>query len=73
MSGTVGVTVDGRPLRAEPGQTIAAVLLSAGLTGGVFCGIGVCFGCLVQVNGVSDVRACQRVAVDGDDVRTVRP
>ncbi|WP_297362048.1 2Fe-2S iron-sulfur cluster-binding protein [Mycetocola sp.] len=36
----------------------------------MFCGIGVCFDCLVEVNGDRDVRACQRRAVDGDVVVT---
>jgi predicted molibdopterin-dependent oxidoreductase YjgC len=62
----VNVTVDGRVVAATPGQTVAALV-----PGLVFCGIGVCFDCLVVVNGVQDVRACQRVLADGDDVRTV--
>lgn len=62
----MNVTVDGRAVAVRHGQTVAALL-----PGLVFCGIGVCFDCLVVVNGVQDVRACQRVLVDGDDVRTV--
>lgn len=61
------------------GQTVAGVLLGSGrvswgrspVTGrprGVFCGIGVCFDCLVVVDGVRDVRACLRRAVDGSRV-----
>ncbi|MBP2320233.1 aerobic-type carbon monoxide dehydrogenase small subunit (CoxS/CutS family) [Kibdelosporangium banguiense] len=64
------LTVDGQAALAQPGQTIAAVLHTMG-RGRLFCGIGVCFDCVVTVNGVSDVRACQRVAADGDDIRTV--
>ncbi|PKW11359.1 2Fe-2S iron-sulfur cluster binding domain-containing protein [Streptomyces sp. 1222.5] len=63
------VTFDGRPLPALPGQTIAAALWSAGVTAwrrtrgtraprGVFCGIGVCFDCLVTVDGRPNRRAC---------------
>ena len=37
---------------------------------GLFCGIGVCFDCLITVNGARDVRACQRRATDGDVVET---
>lgn len=77
----VNVTVDGQPTVALPGQTVAAVLLSAGLDSwrytrgsgrprGLFCGIGVCFDCLVVVNGLPDVRACQRVVRDGDAIAT---
>jgi aerobic-type carbon monoxide dehydrogenase small subunit (CoxS/CutS family) len=36
----------------------------------MFCGIGVCYDCLVIVNGQRDVRACQRRAVAGDVVTT---
>ncbi|MEO3823912.1 (2Fe-2S)-binding protein [Actinomadura sp. B10D3] len=74
------ITVDGETLAGREGQTIAGVLLACGLrswrrspTGtprGVFCGIGVCFDCLVTVNGVRDVRACLRRARDGDAVTT---
>jgi len=37
---------------------------------GPFCGVGNCTGCLVRVNGLPNVRACQRPAQDGDRVRT---
>lgn len=75
-SGRVQVIIDGDRVVGFEGQTIAGVLLAAGrrswrVTGngqprGVFCGIGVCFDCLVTVNGVADVRACRRTARDGD-------
>jgi predicted molibdopterin-dependent oxidoreductase YjgC len=74
------VTVDGEAVPGVAGQTIAGVLLASGRrawrTGrsgaqrGVFCGIGVCFDCLVTVNGERDVRACRRRAADGDTVTT---
>ncbi|WP_204449892.1 (2Fe-2S)-binding protein [Actinokineospora baliensis] len=78
------VTIDGVPCSAAPGQTVAAALLADGRTSwrttrgagkprGVFCGIGVCFDCLVTVNGIPDVRACQRLLAEGDDVRTEEP
>ncbi|RSM89565.1 (2Fe-2S)-binding protein [Kibdelosporangium aridum] len=63
------VTVDGQTVPAQPGQTIAAVLHRVGRAR-VFCGIGVCFDCVVTLNEIPDVRACQRIAADGDDVRT---
>lgn len=78
------VVVDGEPVTGTAGQTIAGVLLGAGrrewrttTTGaaprGVFCGIGVCFDCLVEVNGLRDVRACLRRAQDGDVVTRQGP
>ncbi len=77
----VTITVDGEALTGVAGQSIAGVILASGQLGfrrtsthdkprGVFCGIGVCFDCLVVVDGVEDVRACQRRAKDGDVVTT---
>ena len=76
----VTIEVAGQAVRGISGQTIAGVLMAEGRSAwrrtsrhdrprGVFCGIGVCFDCLVVVNGLRDVRACQRRAVDGDVVQ----
>jgi D-hydroxyproline dehydrogenase subunit gamma len=76
----ITLVVDGVPVPGLDGQTVAGVLMGAGrLTWrttrhgrprGVFCGIGVCHDCLVTVNGLPDVRACQRRAADGDTIST---
>ncbi|WP_329003987.1 2Fe-2S iron-sulfur cluster-binding protein [Kribbella sp. NBC_00709] len=77
----VDVTVDGHPVAAHAGQTVAAVLLANGRDTwrttrlqdrprGVFCGIGACQDCLVTVNGLPDVRACQRTITSGDKIST---
>ncbi|MBP0459321.1 (2Fe-2S)-binding protein [Streptomyces montanisoli] len=80
METPVTVTVDGEPVRGIAGQTVAGLLLASGRTAwratgsgaprGVFCGIGVCFDCLVTVNGERDVRACRRRVHEGDAVST---
>ncbi|GAB3228294.1 (2Fe-2S)-binding protein [Glycomyces halotolerans] len=78
------VRVDGEETAAEAGQTIAALLMSRGRRSwrtargdgrprGLFCGIGVCYDCLVVVNGTPDVRACARVVAEGDDIRSQDP
>lgn len=74
------ITVDGEPVDGIAGQSIAGVILAAdrlawrrgpsGAARGVFCGIGVCFDCLVTVGAERDVRACRRRARDGDVVTT---
>jgi hypothetical protein len=75
----VSISVDGERLTGVQGQSIAGIILATGrldwrLTSaksrprGVFCGIGVCFDCLVTVNDEPDVRACLRRAVHGDVV-----
>lgn len=40
------------------------------LPGRFFCGIGVCFGCVAEINGVPEVRACRHSLRDGDVIRT---
>nr|WP_296775805.1 (2Fe-2S)-binding protein [Rhodococcus sp. (in: high G+C Gram-positive bacteria)] len=66
---------------AEPGQSIAAALIATGRRSwrrtrvggeprGVFCGIGICFDCLVTVNGEPNRRACMVEARPHDEVVT---
>jgi hypothetical protein len=77
--GPVDITVDGEAYTAEPGQGIASALVAGGTLSwrrtrgrdearGVFCGIGVCFDCLVTLNGMTGVRACLVEARPGDQV-----
>ena len=75
----VTITVDGRPVRAHAGESVAAALLAEGIAAtrrtvsgeprGVFCGMGVCFDCLVVVDGVPNTRACMTFVAEGMDVR----
>ena len=75
----VTIRVNGTPVTGVLGQTLAGVMLATNTLSwsttavhararGAFCGIGVCFDCLVVVNGQPDVRACQRRASEGDVV-----
>ena len=77
----IEISVDGDPVAGVDGQTIAGMVLATGRLAwrrtsadgrprGLFCGIGVCFDCIVTVNGERDVRACQRRANDGDVVES---
>ncbi|WSR73535.1 (2Fe-2S)-binding protein [Streptomyces sp. NBC_01180] len=70
------MTFRGTGVPAEPGQSIAAALVAAGITDwrttrrkgrprGLFCGIGVCFDCLIIVDGARAERACLVPADDG--------
>jgi predicted molibdopterin-dependent oxidoreductase YjgC len=76
-----GFRFDGRPVPFAAGQTVGAALWAAGVRSwrstrigrrprGLFCGIGVCFDCLVVVDGRSDERACTTPARAGLDVRS---
>jgi predicted molibdopterin-dependent oxidoreductase YjgC len=76
----VEIVLDGRSVEAYEGETVAAVLLADGVVAtrrtvsgqprGIFCGMGVCFDCLVVVDGVPNTRACMTWVRDGMDVRT---
>ncbi len=72
---------DGRDLTAPAATTIAGALLSNGertwrttrsgdQRRGLFCGIGTCFDCLVDVNAEKAVRACVRELREGDELRS---
>lgn len=75
------ITLDGRPLTALPGQSVAAVFWSAGILAwrttrvggrprGAFCGIGQCYDCLATINGEPNRRACLVAARPGDAITT---
>lgn len=76
----IAFTFDDEPMRAEDGQTIAAALMAQGIASwrntrfggsprGILCGIGVCYDCLLTLNGEPNVRACVTQVQPGDDVR----
>jgi NADPH-dependent 2,4-dienoyl-CoA reductase/sulfur reductase-like enzyme len=73
--------VDGQVVTAYEGETVAAVLLAEGQhtfrrtphedePRGIFCGMGVCYDCLVSVDGVANVRACLTPVEEGMRVGT---
>ena len=73
----VSLTIDGRAVNAYEGESVAAALMAdgtddlstrttrAGDSRGLFCGMGVCFDCLVIVDGVPGTRACMTWVRDG--------
>ncbi len=73
---------EGREIAAREGDTLAAALTAAGepslmegrdgRPAGVFCGIGLCWRCLVDVDGRQGERACMTRAVAGCDMRRHR-
>ena len=75
----VTLQVDGQPLPARRGQTVAAAMLAAGQRilrhtrkagkpRGLFCAMGVCFDCVMTINGNAGVRACMTRVEDGMQV-----
>lgn len=75
------VKVDGEPVAAFAGETVATVLLALGKQAfrhterkqaprGLYCGMGVCFDCLVTIDGIENVRACMTPVAEGMVVET---
>jgi predicted molibdopterin-dependent oxidoreductase YjgC len=79
----VPVTVDGEPVRARAGDTVAAALLAAGHRAtrttpasgaprGPFCMMGVCFDCLVEIDGQPNRQGCLVTVTPGMRIATQR-
>jgi sarcosine oxidase subunit alpha len=77
------INVDGNPVEAYEGETVAAALLSAGISTfrlshnhkqprGIYCGMGICYECLVTINGVHAQRACVTQVLDGMNIETCK-
>ncbi|MEK9751822.1 MAG: (2Fe-2S)-binding protein [Rhodospirillaceae bacterium] len=74
--GAVTFEYEGRNLTAHAGDTVAAALLAAGeavfrstpgkgVERGPFCMMGVCFDCLMEIDGMPNTQACQVVVRPG--------
>ena len=72
---------DGHPVGFTDGQSVGAALTAAGVRSwrttrlggrprGLFCGIGICFDCLLIVDGQPNQRACLVRARPGMDIST---
>ncbi len=78
---TVRIAFDGVSLDVAAGQSVAAALLTAGVrvtrqtpVSGVprtaYCMMGVCFDCLVMIDGQANRQACMVTVRDGMRVET---
>ena len=68
-AGPVRISIEGEPFEARAGDTVAAALLAAGhdhcrsttISGTLrapYCMMGVCFDCLVSIDGLANRQAC---------------
>lgn len=82
-AGAVTIHVDGAPVQARAGDTVATALFAIGVTEirrsavsraprAPYCLMGVCFECLVEIDGVPDRQACLVSVRDGMTVKTAR-
>ena len=76
----VTIHFDGQPLAAREGDSVAAALLLAGHAvarttpgggepRGPYCMMGVCFDCLMEIDGAPNMQACMIQVRDGMKVR----
>jgi predicted molibdopterin-dependent oxidoreductase YjgC len=79
--GVVRLSVDGKPVTALAEDSVAAALLAAGIlacrttpVSGVprapYCMMGICFECLVTIDGVGSRQACLARVRDGMRIET---
>lgn len=77
----VTLTIDGKPFHARADDTVAAALFAAGVehcratpvSGAprmAYCMMGVCFDCLVTIDGVGNRQACMQRVRQGMAVET---
>lgn len=75
---SVTISVNGLEVLAYAGETVHAALLASGFQTlrragqeprGVFCGMGVCYDCLITVNGRPRQRACMTLVHDQMEIK----
>lgn len=77
---SVSLHIEGRPVKVRSGDSVAVAMLAAGVT--VFretpvsgapraplCLMGVCFECLVEIDGRPNMQACMTLVAEGMQVR----
>lgn len=78
---TVAVIFNGQPLQVPIGSSVAAGLLAAGVkqfrdspvsgvARGPYCMMGVCFECLLEIDGVPNRQGCLIPLKEGMSIRT---
>jgi predicted molibdopterin-dependent oxidoreductase YjgC len=79
----VDIVIDGQAFRAREGDSVASALIAAGVLSfrttpvrgvprGPYCLMGVCFDCLVVVDGQRDQQACLIPVAPGMRIETQR-
>lgn len=77
----IDVVVNGRIVEAFSGELVSTVLqaegksifshkTTTGRASGLYCGMGVCYECLVTINGEKNLRACQTYVADQMQIQT---
>jgi len=78
---SVQISIDGKAVTAKAGDSVMAALLLNGVTRfhrsnagndprGPYCGMGVCFDCLVTIDGEGGRQACLTQVMEGMVIQT---
>ena len=80
MPDTVSISIDGRRLAVSSGASVAAAIITAGVTSfrrsvsghprGPLCGMGICFECRATIDRTPHRRTCQTIVRDGMEITT---
>ncbi|MGD8622533.1 MAG: (2Fe-2S)-binding protein [Anaerolineales bacterium] len=76
----LNIRIDHKEYYVRAGISVAAALIQNGIrvfretddgaNRGVYCGMGVCYDCLVSINGLPDQRACMTLVKTGMQIET---
>ena len=79
----IQISVNGNLIDAYEGETVAVALLAAGISPfrlssknkeprSLYCGMGICYECLVTINGLHAQRACVTLVQGGMMIETCK-
>jgi predicted molibdopterin-dependent oxidoreductase YjgC len=76
----LNIRIDKKQIAVPAGVSVAAALIANGIKSfrktdqgdgrGLFCGMGVCYDCLVTIDGIPDQLACMVMVGEGMQIRT---
>ena len=79
MSEAIAVSVNGTRVKVEAGSSVAVAMMIAGAScrtsvsgepRGPLCGMGTCYECRAEIDGVAHRRSCQITCTEGMEIKT---
>jgi D-hydroxyproline dehydrogenase subunit gamma len=79
MSEQIELSVNGRRVTVAAGSSVAVAMMTAGAScrtsvsgepRGPLCGMGICYECRAEIDGVAHKRSCQIACMAGTEIKT---
>jgi len=79
MSEQIELSVNGRRVTVAAGSSVAVAMMIAGAScrtsvsgepRGPLCGMGICYECRAEIDGVAHRRSCQIACMAGTEIKT---